>query len=464
MKRFKYLIKNILIFALGNVGSKLIAFLLVPLYTAVLTVEEYGTVDLLFTICTIIGPILTCNIGEGILRYLFDKDANKGRIMRSCLIVVLVGFVVSVLIVPVSYLFTSIRDLSVLLYVFTTSWVLSQIMLYYLRGMEMPLRYSIGSIFQTLSIAGLNIIFLKILHWGVNGYFMAYCIANTATVVYAFIVGDCKAIFAEKSIDVNELKSILKYSIAFMPNTFMWWIMNASDRVMVTAIVGAAANGIYAVSYKIPGLISICNTIFCQAWTYSAIKEANSDDRDRYYTKALNWVIQLSAGIVITVLCVLKPIMRIYVSETYFIAWKYSPILLLGNYFLIIGSFVASSTYNTFKDSKGMLKSGILGAIPNIILNFCLIPMVGVYGAAVATCISYYIVFLYRLVDSKRYISLHINGKSKLVTILVIFSVVCIYLEKTLILFGILLCYLLVVLKSMKEVFTSVVGRNSVHD
>ena len=62
--------------------------------------------------------------------------------------------------------------------------------------------------------------------------------------------------------DKNLLRQMLTYSIAFIPNTFMWWIMNASDRVMVSAMIGTAANGIYSVSYKIPGLVSVCNYYF----------------------------------------------------------------------------------------------------------------------------------------------------------------------------------------------------------
>ena len=56
--RNRYLLKNTLIFTLGNIGARMISFLLIPLYTNVLTKSQYGTVDLITTISTVAGPML----------------------------------------------------------------------------------------------------------------------------------------------------------------------------------------------------------------------------------------------------------------------------------------------------------------------------------------------------------------------------------------------------------------------
>ena len=80
----------------------------------------------------------------------------------------------------------------------------------------------------------------------------------------------------------------------------------------------------------------------------------------------------------------------------------YTPYLLIGNFFLTIGTFL-SSMYTVNKDSKGFLYSGTLGAIINVSLNWILIPKIGIHGAALATCISYICVMLYRVVDTRKY-------------------------------------------------------------
>lgn len=414
--RLKYLVKNTLVFALGNLGSRLVTFLLVPVYTAVLLPAEYGVTDLLYTICTVLGPVITLNLSDGVMRFCLDKDAKPKKILFLSSLAILFSSIIGLCIIPLSELFASSRGYGITIYLCSLTMGLAQVYLAYLRGIEKPLLYSIGCILQTLMIALLSILFLCLFRWGISGYFRAYIYANLLTMLYCFVAGkmgfpSIKAINLRSSRTKHEMWDLLKYSAALIPNTLMWWIMNASDRVMVTAFLGAAANGIYSVSYKIPGLVSTCNTIFNQAWSYSAIKEANAKDRLNFTNRVFENLVLFVTITSIGILIVLKPLMHIYVSSDYYEAWKCSPILLLGNSFLILGSFVASTTYTVGKNSVGMLKSGLWGAIPNIIINFILIPLWGIYGAAIATCISYIIIYIYRLADTKKDLPIAWNSK-----------------------------------------------------
>ena len=81
--RTGYLMKNTALFALGNLGTKIISFFLIPLYTKVLTTEQYGIVDLVVTISTIVVPILSLNIAEAVMRFNLDKDADKDKITNA---------------------------------------------------------------------------------------------------------------------------------------------------------------------------------------------------------------------------------------------------------------------------------------------------------------------------------------------------------------------------------------------
>ena len=82
---------------------------------------------------------------------------------------------------------------------------------------------------------------------------------------------------------------------------------------------------------------------------------------------------------------VMKPFLSIYVEKSYYVAWKYTPYLMIGFMFMTLGTFLSTS-YTVNKDSWGFLISGTLGAIMNLILNWFLIPIFGVSGAAFATC------------------------------------------------------------------------------
>lgn len=408
--RNDYLIKNTIIFTLGNFGSKIISFFLVPLYTYALTATEYGVVDLVVTVGTVAVPVLTLNISESVMRFALDKDIDKKKTTQIGTVILLIGMLVGLLIFPICHSFDKISKYSVFVYFYVITSAASQIYLCDLRGKELLVYYSIGNVLNTLFIAVLNILFLLVFKEGIEGYLKAYIIANALTAIYAIVVGKGYKSFHIFKIDKGLLTRMAKYSVVLIPNSFMWWIMNSSDRIMVSGMVSVAANGIYAVSYKLPTLVSTLTTIFNQAWSYSAIREEGTADESEYNNKIFKVLIGIVMLTGIGVLTFAKPFLSGYVSKEYYTAWKYMPFLTVGCVYLTMASFMATS-YTVHKDSFGYLFSGMFGAIFNIVMNFVLIPLIGVYGAAIATCISYVLVFVFRLFHTRKYIQYNIKNK-----------------------------------------------------
>lgn len=408
--RGRYLAKNTAIFAIGNVASRLISFFLVPLYTNILTTAEYGVVDLVNTLCTVLAPILILNINEAVMRFALDKGANYKKIMSTGLTVFVGAILGGILVIPASSLFSEVAQYSTYIYFYTVTLAGSQLFLCYLRGKENIAFYSVGSVLQTMTIALFNILFLAVLHKGIKGYFLAYIISNIITILFAFIAGNVREVIRDYKFDIKLTKAMAAYSVVLIPNTFMWWIMNSSDRVMVTSIIGVAANGIYAVSYKLPSLVSTLTGIFNQAWSYSAIREDGAEDENEYNNMVFNRLISIVMLLSIALLTIVKPFLRLYVGMDYYSAWEYTPFLIIGSAYLTLATFMATS-YTVHKDSFGYLFSATFGAALNIVLNFLLIPIIHVYGAAFATCISYIAVFAFRLIHTKKYIKYNIKNK-----------------------------------------------------
>ena len=412
-QRNKYLLKNTVIFSIGNFGTKIISFFLVPLYTNILTTREYGTVDLIYTIGMVLVPLLTLNIGESIMRFALDKDADCDKIMSTGITILIFGALIGLLILPIANLFESVSNYSIYIYLYTLTLAFSQIFLCYLRGKEFLLKYSIGNIIQSLTIAIFNIIFLIGMKKGIEGYLMAYILANVCTGLYGFWAGKVNLVIKKYSIDIELSKNMIKYSVVLIPNSFMWWIMNSSDRMMVSAMISVTANGVYAVAYKIPTLLSTITTIFNQAWSYSAIREDESEDKEEYNNRVYDNLVTIVIVVATGLLMIMKPFLSVYVGKEYYAAWHYVPYLIVGFVFMTLGSFIATS-YTVHKDSMGFLISGTVGAIINLILNFILIPMMGVSGAAFATCISYFGVFAYRIKDTQKYIKLRVFKRKQI--------------------------------------------------
>ena len=428
----RYLLKNTLIFALGNFGSKLITFLLVPLYTNTLSTSGYGVLDIINAIIMIGVPIVTLNISEAVMRFLLDKNSDKEKILGICCNFSLLAVVLSFLLYPIFNLFQEISSYSLLLSIYILVTAVSGISLCYIRGIEKLLIFSIISIIKTLIIGIASIIFLVVFKLGINGYLLAYIIAEIVTILICIFFGikDYKIRLSRP--DKKLIKQMVKFSIFLIPNALMWWIINSMDRFMIVPFFGTEANGIYAVSAKIPTILVTITSIFNQAWMYSAIKEEkdkdiknNSDYTSNIYSVLFKFITLSSTLLII----ILKPLLRIYVGKEFFFAWIYTPPLLVGSVFLTFGTFL-SNEYTVHKDSKGFLRSASVGAIVNLVLNFMLMPIMGVLGAAIATCISYIMVFIYRAYDIRKYKKIqYINNEKKIYLLVLILASIMVYVN-----------------------------------
>ena len=407
MQRKKYLAKNTALFALNSIGTRLITFLLVPIYTKAFVTAEYGEVDLVTTIATILVPIITINIGEAVMRFSLDEHAQRDKIVSVGMVFAAFSVLLGTTAFAVLKFFPQITVSGWIVYLYCVLQGLYQTAACNLRGQEKLFQYAIANIISTLLAAILNILFLLVLKIGVNGYFLAYIISFLVSFIYCIVTGGFFKTLKQFNLDKALMKDMIKYSIVLVPNSLMWWVMNSSDHVMVTAMVGIAANGIYAVSYKLPSILSALSTVFNQAWAYSAIHEDKSDDRVAFNNNMYDKLVRFLLIVTIMLMCIMKPFMKFYVDSAYYEAWMYTPYLLTGNFFLTMATFL-STFYTVNKDSRGFLFSGTAGAVINITLNALLIPLIGVHGAALATCISYICVFLYRIIDTRKYMKVEV--------------------------------------------------------
>lgn len=424
MQRKTYLAKNTALFALNSIGTKLITFFLVPIYTKAFTTAEYGGVDLVSTIATILVPIITLNIGEAVMRFSLDENAQEEKIICIGVIFAVLSFLFGTSVFLILKIFPQIYVNAWIVFLYCVSQGLYQIASCNLRGQEKLMQYAIGNIISTFLAAILNILFLLVFNWGINGYFLAYIMAFSVASIYCTVAGDLFHILKRFNFDKKLMKDMVKYSIVLVPNSLMWWIMNSSDHIMVTAMIGIEANGIYAISYKMPSILSALSTVFNQAWTYSAIHEEKSEDRIAFNNIMYNKLVRFLLIVTVLLMCIMKPFMRIYVDTDYYEAWKYTPYLLVGNFFLTMATFL-STFYTVNKDSKGFLFSGTTGAIMNIIFNALLIPVMGIHGAALATCVSYFCVFLYRVRDTRRYMKVEVFRPQYLIGYIILIATAC---------------------------------------
>lgn len=385
------LLKNTVIFAVGNLGSKIITFLLVPLYTYVLSTQEYGKVDLVTTSLNLLVPVVLLNIFDSSLRFTLDKKEKNEDVLSSSILVFIFTMILSLFIALVIVTKSDSKEY-LYYYLILFSQGLSQILSQYARGIGKVKSFAFSGILYTFVLMAANIYLLVWKKVGINGYFLSMILANILTCIFLLIViGKLRFSFNKKL-----LLSMLRYSIPLIPNSIMWWIMNASDRYMISYFLGFEVNGLYAVANKIPAILNTLYLIFNQAWQIEAVSNKNENSQTKLFNKVIILNLLVSS---IMIVCskFLVPIFGADYSDFY----KYTPFLIVATMFSILSTFLGVN-YLVIKDTKKIMKTTINGAIINLVLNLLFIPSIGANGAALATFISFFYVFFVRFTDCKK--------------------------------------------------------------
>lgn len=394
-QKFKYLLVNIAAFLCGSLGSKLISFFMVPLYTNVLQPEQYGELDLILSVAGVLSPFVACGIHEGIMRFSLDKGANRPLVFSIGLRTFLISSAIFLAIIPVVKQIPLIADDAVFLYLYCILNELMTIFLCYIRGKDNTKLYAFLGFLSALFTASLNILFLVAFHWGEAGYKASMLLSPVLTSLVAVFLGRLLPDLSVRKWEKKTAGEMLKYSFILIPNALLWWCINASDRFFVSYMCGTAENGLYAVAYKIPTLLSTVASIFMQAWQMSAIKEHEEENGNKFSETIYRNLTVFICAATLVLMLINKTVLSVYVGEEYFGAWAYSPVLMLSFFAGALASFWGSF-YIAAKKMKTYLLSAIVGALINIVLNFVMIRSLGTIGAAIATAVSYIAVFLVR--------------------------------------------------------------------
>ena len=404
-KSYKKLFSNTIIFAIGSFGSKLLVLILVPLYTAALLPEQYGTVDLVAQTANILLPIFTLSVSEAALRFGLDAKSPERRktIYTTCLGVVICGLGIMAAIFPLLSRLEYLDGFSTILYIYVWTAALKQLNATYTRSLEKVKLFAVDGILTTLMMILFNILFLLKFKWGMTGYLLAIILSDFCSSVFLFIAAGLWRHVDPRRFQLSALKEMLRYCAPLVPTTLLWLITSISDRFIIVMYHGEAMNGINTVAYKIPTIITTVFTMFSQAWNMSAIQENGSEGREGFYTTVFSlnqsFMYVMAAGI----LMINRPLTYIWVNPAYHEAMLYSPILTMATIFTCFNVFLGS-VYIAEKKTKRSFMTSLAAGIINIILNFLLIPRFGIYGAAGATFAAYFLVFFFRLFDTSRII------------------------------------------------------------
>ena len=410
MSKKKQLAKNTIIIFFGKACTQLISFFLLPLYTAYLQTSEYGVVDLIQTYVTLLVPIITLELEMSIFRWLIDSRGKKDdteKLISNDFYILIISLVLFSIIYLIVSLFINIPFKYVILLDIIVC-VLSGNLLQVARGLGKIMDFSISCILTGLTTIISNIILIVFCHMQAEGMIISMALANGVCSLYLFFKLKIYNKIKFNKVDHKLIKEMYKYSIPLVPNGISWWVVNVSDRSIISIVLGASANGLYAISNKFPTVISSLTGIFNLSWSESASLQINSYDRDEFFSDITNTVIRLFSTLGVGMLACMPFVFPILINSKYRDAYLYIPPLVIGTVFNV-AICLYSQIYLAKKMSKQVASTTITGAIINILINIVFIKYIGLFAAAISTMISYMVMAIFRHFDLKKYVNIKID-------------------------------------------------------
>lgn len=421
------LIKNTGLIALGNSGAKMVSFLLLPLYTSMLSTEEYGTYDFIVAVSAFLFPIATLSMHEAIFRFIID-NGNDGeefeKIITNTLTIVFAGVIILGVALCGADVFFGIKN-CIYIWAYVSANSLYNVSNNILLGLGKVKKYAIVSSGKNIMQLVLNVLVVAVFRWGMTGFLFSMCISEViAFLIVAVEVKIWKEIKL-KYISYHTIEPMLKYSLPLIPNALCAQIINMSDRLVISGFMGASANGIYSVSYKFPNMIETVYHFFYTAWSESASRvfSRGKEKAEEYYQSLHTTISNLMFSIIVLMIAGMPIMFRIFVRGDYVKGFDYIWILLIAMYFDCLAKFY-SGLFTALKKTDVMAVSTIIAAIVNLIVNIGLIKFIGLYAAAGSTLLADVVLVFIRKIKLKDYIQLKSDYKSIAVKIIVAVTVI----------------------------------------
>lgn len=416
MSRESNILKNTAVYAVGNFGSKILAYIMVLVYTHFINPNELGYYDLILTTISLILPIVMCSFDEGIYRWLIDSDKNIIETISTCTKTIL-GTTITIgcgLLLLSRFIYIQYAGLIISL---LASMAIYQLFLNAVRGLSNSKTYAISGIINSFIDLISEFVGLVFLNMGVEVLLISKTFANLVTIGYlCFKQKELRSCISGK-FNVKIARPLLSYSLPLIPNAVSWWIVNSSSRYIILMFLGTAYNGIYSISNKFPTIITTITGIVYFSLQESIIKEYKSSDRDFFYSKIFKQYYTILFSLVICAIPATKLIILWFVNSDYSSAWKYTGFLYIGTVFSALSAFLGIG-YQISRETKRSVVSTVTAAIINALINIWLIRYIGLYASSISTMVAYIFLFGLRIVHSKKYFQLKVQWPHFLLMIL----------------------------------------------
>ena len=294
------------------------------------------------------------------------------------------------------------------------------------RGLSKNLDYSISAIVSSVGHIIFSSLLVVSLKLGLVGAVASIMIADFCALVFLVVKSGVLSYINVSATNKDTIIEMLKYSWPMVPNSLGLWVMRLSDRLIVSAVLGVAANAVYAVANKIPSLLTAAQSTFTMAWQESASLAADDKDVGIYYSNMFKTMYNFYAGCLAVLIGITPLLFKLLIKGDYADAYFQMPILFFGVFFNCLTAYFGG-IYVAFKKTMSVGLTTVAAAACNLVIDLLCINWIGIYAASISTLASYLFMFIFRLIDVQKIIRFKIDFVQVvgLLILLVVESVFC---------------------------------------
>ena len=398
--QLKRLGKHSAIYGLGGLVSRILAVLLLPLYTRYLSTSDYGQIETLIALVTVLTIVLQFGISSAFFRFYFDAEDDAGRrlVLRTSfwftMTMATLGLVVvAALATPIAqWLFHDagatnlVRASAVALWAQLNYMQLTNLF----RVEERSVAFVLASLTNILITVGATLVLVVALDKGPLGVIVGNFTGTL--VVYLALLG-----YRREQLGLQMSRPLLRqmnhFGLPLVPSALLLWVTNFSDRFFLVKLTDTSEVGLYSVGVRVASAMVLLLTAFRMAWPAFAYSIKNDDEARQTYAWVLTYLVLVSTWIA-TGLTLLSPWIVDWLTTPKFASASrvvgplaFAAVSFGGYIVLAIGIGRARRTQFNW------VITGV-AALVNVVLNLTLIPPYGMMGAAIATAAAYTVMFV----------------------------------------------------------------------
>lgn len=396
MNKFRLFVENILVYGIGGIIGKIVPLIMVPIVTRLMPdTSYYGISDLSNTVASFGSAIAGLGLYDAMFRMFFEKDEHSFKrnvcsttlnlaLISSASVFILMTFFKN----DIAKVFLGDERYSYLIYITAFTTLVSatnNIIAAPTRMQNKRIIYLVANTVGPLLSYAIAIILIM------NKYYII------ALPIGALISGLVMEIcfyylnhrwFRIGMIDKELAKQLLKIGIPLLPNFLIYWVFNSSDKIMIVNLLSSSESGIYSVGSKLGHASQLIYTAFAGGWQYFAFSTMKEKDQVKSNSLIFEYLAAISFVVSMIMCSLAKPIFNLLFIGDYVKGYVVAPYLFFAPLLQMLFQ-VACNQFLVIKKTWPNMIILAVGAFANVVINFALIPSLGIEGAAIATLVGY---------------------------------------------------------------------------